>query len=161
MIQARLDFMPKQPMNILYTNMEELSGPNIVILVTTNQVVKSNGHLVMGAGAAKWAAQKWPQLPLLAAAVRDKCTPIIQTKNGTQIGIFPTKKHWQENSSLEMIAKSSQELKELALAHPELEYHVNFPGIGFGHLNFGDVQNTLEAAEFPENVYFHILKRVD
>lgn len=79
-----------------------------IVAVTTNNVIKRNGELVMGAGIAKKAVQCFPRLPrILAEHVKTNGnTPCLVKDYG--ILSFPTKYNWRNPSSIELIAQSAK-----------------------------------------------------
>lgn len=87
---------------------------SVLRCVTTNGIVKASGSLVMGAGVAKEAARRFPELPhLLGQLVDEKGNHVfIIEKFG--IASFPTKHDWKNNSDIDLIAQSCRELKWLS-----------------------------------------------
>src|SRR5687767_10030200 len=77
-------------------------------LITTNGVVKSNGELVMGAGVAKQAKEKYPNLPKVLGQYVSLYgnRPFILTNE--KLITFPTKEHFKEDSDLILIEKSAK-----------------------------------------------------
>jgi hypothetical protein len=89
------------------------------IVITTNIGWKNDGTNPMGAGIAKTAADKYPELPLWYGK---KCrkfeadTAVLPYKPG-RLFLFPTKPlaeqpwmSWKQDSSLELIRQSTQQL---------------------------------------------------
>ena len=118
---ADLFFYNPKPTNLESTpgSVEELlnfkpTHGNILRCVTTNGIVKPNGSLVMGAGVAKEAARRFPELPhLLGQLVDEKGNHVfIIEKFG--IASFPTKHNWKNNSDMDLIVQSCRELKWLS-----------------------------------------------
>jgi len=115
------------------------------IAITTNAILRADRKAVMGAGVARAAAQRWPDLPTLLAqslarvgnhvAVL-KTIPGICLNNNTFLSqltvvAFPTKEHWKDPSRLDLIARSAQELRDLA---DDQDWHrVVAPPFGCGH----------------------------
>lgn len=106
---------------------------------TTNCVVKNDGTLVMGAGIAKQFSDKFPHLPLTwGKQVKNLGKPhVLFSKIHTQwlIGI-PTKIHWRDNSSLELISQSLQQLVTVSNALGLDSVLLTRPGCGLGGLNW-------------------------
>ena len=124
-----------------------------LILFTANGVVKRDGSLVMGAGAAKQAARLYPELPaLLGRALRQRFRPgpggvyryhlAYSSKLGA--GAFQTKLHYRDPSPLELVRASAEVLAEDARRNPGRRYAVNLPGTGLGGLEAGVVLEVLE-----------------
>ncbi len=77
------------------------------ICCTTNNVVKSNGELVMGAGVAKVFAQKysWLSLNWGTRVKQQQYTGVMVTSMITKPNLvyFSTKYHWKDPSDLNLI----------------------------------------------------------
>lgn len=98
------------------------------VVCTTNEVVKRNGELVMGAGIAKVFRDTFPILPFYwgeQLTQRKKrgdgghlmvthCSSVSNYKIGPYLIAFPTKYHFKDSSSLELIEESMSELYLLA-----------------------------------------------
>ncbi len=93
------------------------------VVVTTNIGWRQNGHAVMGAGIAKYAATLYPELLEWYGARCQKYleqTAVCLYPPGRLI-LFPTKKlnkqspwlSWQHKSSVDLIEKSTKQLKKL------------------------------------------------
>lgn len=106
-------------MRILKTNNDIFRTPNDIheaVCVTTNGMVKHNGHAVMGAGIAKQADQLFNCSELLGKLLKTYGNHVFHM--GTvhvygkfyQLFTFPTKHDWRNNSDLFLIAQSAQEL---------------------------------------------------
>ncbi len=143
-------------MNIIKEDLFKYVGKGRAILVTTNQVLNRNGDLVMGAGAAKAAALRWPQLPRMAAMSRHSVDLVFQDTDGTWVGIFPTKKSWKDPADVKLIRKSIKELNFMAIYTKDIEFHVNMPGIGLGGLSYQTVENLIKELLTETNIYFHV-----
>lgn len=108
------------------------------ILITTNATIKKDGSLVMGAGFAKTMAKMYPNLPKMAGiAIQNVCN--YELGYGCiflpgSFGLFQVKRHFKDNADVSLIVESTLALKEMAQASPDNSYHLNFPGIGYGHL---------------------------
>lgn len=82
------------------------------VCVATNGIVKVNGEAVMGAGVALEAAKRFPSLPRELGNVLDKGNHVWYFSL-YNLFTFPTKNHWKDNSSLELIEQSAIELLTL------------------------------------------------
>lgn len=127
--------------------------------ITTNSTLSTRDHLVMGAGIAKQAKERFPDLPRRAGlAILNAPNPtmyglIVSPKwkeEGKKIALFQTKIHWSHIASLEIIAMSTAKLKTLAEANPTAKIHLNFPGIGLGRLDPLNVATIIRM--LPDNV---------
>jgi len=148
-------------MRVVY---EDLWARPANYIVTTNGVLRANGSLVMGTGAALEAVIREPGLDLAAGrAIRERCQ--MQDRRGNYIygflplsqpgvdlfGIFQVKFHWRERGDLGLIARSAAGLAEVAGSMPGADFRLNFPGIGKGGLRREDVEPLLQG--LPDNVY--------
>lgn len=86
------------------------SHGNILRCVTTNAVIKPSGYLVMGAGIAKKAARRFPELPYLFAQKIDERGNHVHIIEKYGICSFPTKHHWKDPSDINLILRSCREL---------------------------------------------------
>lgn len=123
-----------------------------ILFVTTNAVVRFNGALVMGAGAAKTLRDSVPGIDHVLGkevrAVENRGTYGIAWRG--RFGAFQVKYHYKDRADLNLIAFSTRCLSILASAYPEREIILNYPGIGNGGLQERDVQPIIER--LPDNV---------
>ena len=142
-------------------NMWDIFGKTDLFLITTNPIVKKNGAAVMGAGIAKQAALRFPELPFdfgkLLVQTQENYgyinTDIIGVYENQRVGYFMVKEHWAEAAKLDIIAMSVQDLySSFCLGEGDRPYRIdlNFPGIGNGKLKREDVLPLLEV--LPDNV---------
>ena len=101
------------------------------IVVTTNTEVKKNGRAVMGAGIAKEAAIRFPNLPKDLGNHIQLRGDMLYVK--FPVICFPTKHDWRESSKLEWIEKGCKELSCLDLDGP---IYLPRLGCGLGGLNW-------------------------
>lgn len=124
-------------------------------LVTANSVVRSNGRLVMGAGAALQAKERFPDCDeWFGSYVRGACGSggffgVIWHPE-EPIGLFQTKYHWRQTSSYDLIYRSASVLIAY-LATSNSRISLNFPGIGEGGLDKERVKD-LVIDYLPDNV---------
>lgn len=99
-------------------------------VIPINTVVKADGSLVMGAGLAKQAAERYPDLPKeLGNHYRQKGVNVgITLVYACRIIAFPTKFDWKKNSDLALIESGLKELKFWILN----EYKIICPWLGCG-----------------------------
>lgn len=121
-------------------------------VIPINTVVKADGSLVMGAGLAKQAAERYPDLSLfwgtLHQVTSDRCLsdylPFYLFEPAKLIG-FKTKYRWQDDSDLLLI---EQGLKGMTNLHFRSKCsHIVSPwlGCGLGGLNWErDVKPLVE-----------------
>ena len=140
-------------MNIIKGNIWK-GIPPVMVVITTNSELKSNGELVMGAGIALEAVLKIPSLPKECGEIVGKLGrtygfqvirhPRSPGKPG--LGIFQTKMSWRDNSTLMIINNSAMLLREYAMYNSDIPIRLNYPGIGFGRLTKEQVKPVLEKA---------------
>jgi hypothetical protein len=121
-----------------------------IILITTNGYIKNDGTGVMGAGTAKQAADRYPELPrLLGEALQSRGN--VVTRLLSHIGTFPVKNEWMEDADLKLIRKSAKRLKQIAEKQPNIKFVVPKPGCGNGNLEWEQVKPIME--KLPDNVF--------
>jgi O-acetyl-ADP-ribose deacetylase (regulator of RNase III) len=126
------------------------------ICFTSNGIITSNNRLVMGAGVAKKFKNKFSNIDYKAAKLvkenGNKCQLIgnfvtkAEDKKEYQINVvaFPTKYHWKDNSDLDLIKKSAQELIELANHYNWKLIALPKPGCFNGNLYWPIVKKEIE-----------------
>lgn len=115
--------------------------------ITTNGMIKKNGLAVMGAGVAKIASDKYPELSKhLAECIKlnGHKVQIIEWVNSLAIISFPTKYNFWDKSDINLIEKSSWQLKELTDHHGWKRVVVPRPGCHNGGLKWENVKITIE-----------------
>jgi len=129
-------------------------------LITTNSVVTTQGKLVMGAGNALEAKNRFDKIDgvfgdcinrLFGDWPRDSyphygCIPDVY-KN---IGMFQTKYHWRDPSPIDLIRISVDMFSNYVHRHPMEIFHLPFPGINNGGLRPGQVYPII--MRLPNNV---------
>ena len=127
-----------------------------LFLFTGNSYVTKAGDLVMGRGAAAEVKHRYPHVPgelgrqILAAKQRMGFYGLLWAGN---IGVFQVKHHFREPAEYGLIGDSATLLATEAFAVPDLTFHMNFPGIGFGGLEYDRVLPML--ASLPNNVIIY------
>ena len=118
------------------------------ICVTTNGIVKRDGALVMGAGIAKQARDRYPGIDkFFGHCVNElgnvpfvfKCTGV-----GARIISLPTKHHWKDKSDLKLIVESVSSIKNYMV--PDDTIALTRPGCALGGL---DWESTVKPAIEP------------
>lgn len=120
--------------------------PSDYKVVTTNGIVMKDRRLVMGKGIAREARDKYPYLDLYLGKL------VLQNGNHVHVvyygkeGIisFPTKKHWKDNSDIDLIKRSCLEMKEVLKEEKNITVLMPPPGCGNGGLNWEDVGKVIE-----------------
>ena len=127
-------------------NIFELPQNGEAICVTTNGIVKADGHAVMGAGIAKQANQLFH----LSKRLGDYLTQYGNRAfnlgkyqrcylSGTvtfTVFSLPTKHHWKEDSDITLICKSCEQLVEMCNKFGITKCYLTPPGCGHGNLNW-------------------------
>lgn len=133
------------------------------VVVTTNCVVKKDGSLVMGAGAALDLCNYDPEAPkifgsmisyhdfILANSPRGKIKYGCKFYDEKRLGIFQTKYHYKDSSVIDLIEYSANVLKNFAISRHNDIFNLNYPGIGYGGLDKDDVHDVIRM--LPENVH--------
>lgn len=138
-------------MQIVFGNLWD-APEGYVIAVTTNAVIKRDGALVMGMGAASQLAERAPAIPKIAGlAVDHTCGSLgrygwitVTSDDGTTYGLFQTKRHYEHPSTIDLIAYSAERLYAWQ-RETGRSVALNFPGIGLGRLNAQEVYNVMDG----------------
>jgi len=120
------------------------------IAITTNSILRADGKAVMGAGVARAAAQKWPDLPVLLATelrTRGNHVALLKTIASTPTPLhllsFPTKHHWKDDSDPALIVRSAVELAAWADDHGWRRVYMPPAGCSNGRLKWAEVEPIL------------------
>ena len=115
--------------------------------VTTNGVMNKDGLAVMGAGCAKQAANRFPDMPKrLGNLLRLTGNHVYHFEDHNVLS-FPVKHHWNEAADLDLIVRSCHELMvklDKLAAPPSVQLcYLPRPGCGFGKLQWSDVRSAI------------------
>lgn len=105
--------------------------------------IQSKAYLVMGAGLAKQASEKYPDLDwYLGDKVIGLGNHVHLIHQFKMIG-FPTKDHYKDKSTIDLVTRSTRELKEKAEL---IQGNIYIPrvGCGLGGLDWRKVKSVLE-----------------
>ena len=125
---------------VVHGDMWKWHGQGSWACVTTNAEIKKDGTAVMGAGIAKIAAQRYPDLPRLLAEHLKKVGNHVQIFPQFKLFSFPTKQNWRDPSKIDIIQRSCEELLKKMDAHPQItEVLLPRPGCQNGKLEWVEV----------------------
>lgn len=142
-------------MRITYDKIDILNPPKtnnrIGVCITTNGIVKRDGLAVMGAGIAKQAVNQYGinvaktlghKLDLAGNHAYHLGCQFSKNDIEFDMFSFPTKNHWKDDSSLELIAQSAREMVVFANSLHLNEIYLPTVGCGCGNLN---IKHVLEV----------------
>jgi hypothetical protein len=136
-------------------------------IITTNGIIGDNNELVMGLGIAREATKKIKGIKQICGKIIkekgmpiDKYNskflyyflPILENKGKNFFGIFQVKLDWRKGASLDIIEKSCMVLSEYIRKNPNINYRMNFPGVGAGKLSVKEVLPVLEKYLYDKNI---------
>ena len=140
---------------------EKIFEPYHQVAISTNGTIKRDGQGVMGRGCARDAVLMYPEFPrVLGNYLRDKgnipgyVTVGDGSGGGKRFLILPVKHNWWERASLELVTLSRNFLRDEAIAHPEVTFHVPRLGCGNGRLSWPSEVEP-EMRFLPQNVVVH------
>lgn len=120
------------------------------ICIPTNGVVDKHGNAVMGAGLAKQAADRCPEIKkVLGEGIRQhgNITQGLLWYEAKTLISFPTKNHWKDPSSRQLVVGSARVLKDMYVTLRNLNRapKVALPrvGCGLGGLQWDEVKQAL------------------
>jgi hypothetical protein len=120
----------------------EYSGPGEIIVITTNGSLTRDGRAVFGRGVAKQAALRFPGIAgILGRLLAEQGSHVFDL--GCGIVGFPVEESAWSLPDLRIIARSAEELRQLADRSGWLRVVVPRPGCGGGGLAWKDVQPLL------------------
>ena len=113
------------------------------IAIPTNCVVRISGDNVMGAGLAKQAADRYQDFPrAVGQHVATGSTNSMAWPKGRLLAI-PTKSHWRNPSSLNLIEQSILTALPLLQAYNISRLYCPRFGCGLGQLNWDQVRSVI------------------
>jgi hypothetical protein len=132
-----------------------------LFLITTNSFVKKDGRLVMGAGIAKQARDRYTDLDLsMGQYVEDNGGHLgrygLIVSNFwplSRMGLFQVKYHWRDSADISLVEFSTNKLLQWIKKHDKenvMRIHLNYPAIGNGGLTEEKVFPII--SELPDNV---------
>jgi len=118
------------------------------IVCPTNGVIKKNGELVMGGGLAKQFKERFPYVPFAwGQMVQESGNHIClyEHEELPDLLSFPSKKHWRDNSDIELIRRSADELVALTDQRGYARVLVPRVGCGLGGLTWQKVRPIMAS----------------
>lgn len=113
------------------------------VCITTNGIIKKDGELVMGAGIALQAKNRFPELPRKLAELVGKYGNRVFYLSTVRVFSFPTKDHWRDKSELGLIEQSSKQLVEICDRTGINQVYLPKPGCANGGLSWDDVNQLI------------------
>ena len=119
------------------------SGKNEAICITTNGVIKNNNHAVMGKGIALTANNYFKISKLLGTYLKKYGNRAFDMGLYAAFGqephhvlTFPTKRDWKEDSDINLIKTSCEQLIRICDAKNITKIYLPKPGCENGHLDY-------------------------
>lgn len=132
-------------MNYIQGNMWNFHTAIAPVCITTNIMLNKKGELVMGAGVAKQAKLRFPDLPAYAGrAVKSYGDVTIFCPHPYDLFLFPTKYDWRNPSEPALIQNSAFGLRVLVDKLGYKNVYMTQPGCGNGGLNWNQVEPLLK-----------------
>lgn len=139
------DYRPEGiPMKISSDNIWDAHGKGAWACITTNGIIKKDGMAVMGAGIAKQAASRYPDLPIKLADNLKRYGNRVFVYPSMKLITFPTKNNWRDNSDIELIKISCIQLVEVMVKFKIDNLWLPRPGCNNGKLEWEDVRKIIE-----------------
>ena len=154
-------------MRYKYGNMIDKLGKIDNFIITTNSYIKTTNELVMGRGIALQIKQIIPTIPKKAGKLIKHMSSYGLCRLGrisyddylqngvdltkSKILLFQVKKHFKDKADISLIKKATNLLIIEANNYPNEEFHLNFPGIGYGGLRIEAVEPIILT--LPDNVF--------
>ena len=129
-------------------------------MFTGNRYITAKGKLVMVRGAALQCRDTYHGIDkdLADKISKGKLSPnyyvkFTQLGRDQYLGVFQVKNNFADKAELEIIKRSTEILKWFAIDKPHLNFHMNFPGIGYGGLPYELILPIVQ--ELPDNVILY------
>ena len=119
-------------------------GNDEYICIPTNGIVNKNGCAVMGAGLAKQAADRFPNLPkYLGTNLVDSVNQVFIFPT-VKLFTFPTKTHFKDKADILLIERSAINLQDMANHMFISPIYLPAVGCGLGGLEWDVVEKVLK-----------------
>lgn len=127
--------------------------------VTTNGVLKTDGALVMSGGCALEAKMRYPGIDLELGELVKIFGNLPFFLQNYKIISFPTKDDWRDDSKIDLIKVSAQNIKAFCVIHNVKSVVMTRVGCGLGNLIWSDVKQVLEPI-FDDDRYIVVHKDI-
>lgn len=121
------------------------------VAITTNGFVKRDGRAVMGAGVAKQAVFRIPDINLVVGTFITNFGSHVMYSSVYKLLTFPVKHKWFEDADLDLIEQSAIELVKVMKINKIANVFMPRPGCGNGRLKWYDVRPLL-ADKFDDRI---------
>lgn len=120
------------------------SGEYEAIVIPVNAILDSHGNLVMGAGVALSAKEKWPWMPGALGPFHTMSSICIRRENMPfAVLTMQTKMDWRKDSNLELIQNSASSMSKYVDSNKWKKVLLPRVGCGKGRLTWEEVQPIL------------------
>jgi len=109
------------------------------VCITTNGIIKKDGELVMGAGIALQAKQRFPDVPGTLADLVNKHGNRAFYLSIPNLFSFPTKHDWKDKSDINLIAQSCHDVVDITNRVGFNQVYLPRPGCANGQLEWLEV----------------------
>lgn len=113
------------------------------IVVPTNGTIKKNGANVMGRGVAVQLTYRIHYFPMLLGDRLRTDGNFVHVFGPERIVTFPVKTEWYEKADLDLIRRSTDELRNIGEQNPHIEFYMPRVGCGNGGLSWDVVRLVL------------------
>jgi hypothetical protein len=134
----------------------EVHAQGYWVAITTNSVIRANGHGVMGAGLAKQAADRFPRLPSLLGTHLRQFGNIPASIPSMRIVTLPTKHHFRTASDLALIQRSLQHIQLILTRERIDQLYCPRPGCGLGQLSWVHVRGAIASHVDHRFIFLHL-----
>jgi hypothetical protein len=111
--------------------------------ITTNGALRRNGNAIMGKGIALEARRRYHAVEAILGSYINRYGNHVFSL-GYDLISFPTKYHWKQDSDIQLIKRSAQELVMLLKDSPAKRVLLTRPGCGNGNLKWPDVNVVIQ-----------------
>lgn len=134
-------------------DMFELAQSGDIVCITTNGEIKKDGRAVMGAGVAKTARDTFKDIDRKLARSIQAIGNVVSylglyIYKGKSLNIisFPTKNKWRDNSDLDLIKQSVNQLQGIT-RNKSCNIYLPMPGCSNGKLQWHEVEPLLRELD--------------